>query len=215
MQYEKLPFYCLSCGIMGHSELECDKPVIRNSSGKLPYDIKLRAPEVKKKKIQSFTEAVAESFGSGSLASSKQSWSSMHRSDPKNGASRDDEEEVLSPLKNPPVKSNGGSMGATVASRELFPGNNKDDYQIVLWKRKVKGSASGTSVTPDLNVLAPESVALVQAGLVTVRVNQLGKNGGEVDGNVFEVSPKKQKRSKSHSNARSTAAASGSPRRAQ
>jgi hypothetical protein len=71
MQYEKLPFYCLSCGIMGHSELECDKPVIRNSSGKLPYDIKLRAPEVKKKKIQSFTKAVAESFGSGSLASSK------------------------------------------------------------------------------------------------------------------------------------------------
>jgi hypothetical protein len=139
----------------------------------------------------------------------------MHRSNPKNGASRDDEEEVLSPLKNPPAKSNGGSMGATVASCELFPGNNKYDYQIVLWKRKVKGSASGTSVTPDLNVPAPESVALVQAGLVTVRVNQLGKNGGEVDGNVSEVSPKKQKRSKSHSNARSMAAASDSPRRAQ
>jgi hypothetical protein len=85
----------------------------------------------------------------------------MHRSNPKNGASRDDEEEVLSPLKNPPAKSNGGSMGATVASCELFPGNNKYDYQIVLWKRKAKGSASGTSVMLDLNVLALESVALV------------------------------------------------------
>jgi hypothetical protein len=139
----------------------------------------------------------------------------MHRSDPKNGAGRDDEEEVLSPLKNPPAKSDGGSMGAAVASRELFPGNNKDDYQILLRKRKAKGSASGPSVTPDLNVPAPESAALVQVGLVAERVNQLGKNGGEVDANVSEVSPKKQKRSKSHSNARSAAAASGSPRRAQ
>lgn len=41
LQYEKLPFYCLSYGIMGHSELECDKPVIRNEASKLPYDIKL------------------------------------------------------------------------------------------------------------------------------------------------------------------------------
>jgi hypothetical protein len=56
---ERLPFYCLSCGIMGHSELECDKPVVRNASGKLPYDIKLRAPEVRKKKTQSFHEAAA------------------------------------------------------------------------------------------------------------------------------------------------------------
>lgn len=48
IQYKKLLFYCLSCGIMGHSELECDKPVIRNDLGKLAYDTKLRAPEVKK-----------------------------------------------------------------------------------------------------------------------------------------------------------------------
>jgi len=37
LQYEKLSFYCLSRGIMGHSELECDKPVVHNASGKLPY----------------------------------------------------------------------------------------------------------------------------------------------------------------------------------
>ena len=33
IQYEKLPFYCLSCGVMGHSKLECDKPVVRNTLG--------------------------------------------------------------------------------------------------------------------------------------------------------------------------------------
>lgn len=26
-QYEKLPFFCFSCGIMGHLELDCENPV--------------------------------------------------------------------------------------------------------------------------------------------------------------------------------------------
>jgi hypothetical protein len=49
--YEKLPYYYLSCGIMGHSELKCEQLVVRNDRGKLPYDLKLRALKVKKKKI--------------------------------------------------------------------------------------------------------------------------------------------------------------------
>lgn len=28
LQYEKLPYYCLACGIVGHLELECEKPVV-------------------------------------------------------------------------------------------------------------------------------------------------------------------------------------------
>lgn len=64
LQYEKLPYYCKSCGIMGHSELDCENPVARNALGKLPYDIKLRAPD--EKKFQSFSAAAAESYGSGS-----------------------------------------------------------------------------------------------------------------------------------------------------
>jgi hypothetical protein len=71
IQYEKLPFFCLSCGIMGHLELDCDKPVVCNASSKLPYDIKFQAPETRKKKPQSFPAAIAESFGSGSSAGSK------------------------------------------------------------------------------------------------------------------------------------------------
>jgi hypothetical protein len=38
IQYEKLPFYCFGCGIMGHSEVECLHPVERDEQGKLPYD---------------------------------------------------------------------------------------------------------------------------------------------------------------------------------
>lgn len=30
-QYEKLPFLCFSCGILGHGGLVCDKPTQRNA----------------------------------------------------------------------------------------------------------------------------------------------------------------------------------------
>lgn len=134
--------------------------------------------------------------------------------DLKNGAGRDEEEEVLSPLKNPTEKSDSGSLGAADASRQLFQGR-KDDSQIILRKRKAKGSSASPSLMPDLNVPAPESAAIVPVGLVTERVNQLGKNAGDVGAGVSEVSPKKQKRSKSQTNVTSAAAVSSSPRRAQ
>lgn len=51
IQYEKLPFYCFSCGVIGHTELECAEPECRNEGGKLPYDVKLRAPEEKKRRM--------------------------------------------------------------------------------------------------------------------------------------------------------------------
>lgn len=45
-QYEKVPFFCFSCGLMGHSELECPTPAHR-VGGRLPYQIgpPIRAPK--------------------------------------------------------------------------------------------------------------------------------------------------------------------------
>jgi len=186
LQYEKMSFYCLSCGIMGHSELECGKPVVRNASGKLPYNIKLRAPEVrKKKKTQSFHEAAAESYGSGSSIGSKKSKGSMSRSNdlrsknPVHDDRREEEEEVLSPLKNQGSKSDSDTRKAADASRSLFQ-SKKDESQIVPRKRKAKGSGGSSSLTPDLNLPVIDTSTLVPAGLVSERVNQLGKTGGEV-----------------------------------
>lgn len=110
-QYEKLPFYCFACGMIGHSELECLNPVARDEHGKLPYDVQLRAPEEKKRKVQSFAAAAAESFGSGSSSAPHTqktfSRASATRSSKGDDVSRDsasfvgdtEEQEVESPLK--------------------------------------------------------------------------------------------------------------------
>lgn len=71
VQYERLPFYCFACGVLGHSEVECDHPVARNEDGKLPYDVQLRAPEEKKKRVQTFAGAATESWGSGSSTAAR------------------------------------------------------------------------------------------------------------------------------------------------
>jgi hypothetical protein len=48
--YEKVPYFCFSCGIIGHSEIACSTPALRDEKGCLPYSEKLRAPEERKLK---------------------------------------------------------------------------------------------------------------------------------------------------------------------
>ncbi|KAK3129161.1 hypothetical protein QOZ80_6BG0472640 [Eleusine coracana subsp. coracana] len=63
IQYEKLPFYCFSCGLMGHLDSECKNPQPRDAEGKLPYEKKkLRAPDDRRKPM-SFGQAASESYG--------------------------------------------------------------------------------------------------------------------------------------------------------
>lgn len=45
IQFEKLSFYCFSCGRIGLTKLECPTPARKNALGKIPYEMKLRAPE--------------------------------------------------------------------------------------------------------------------------------------------------------------------------
>lgn len=86
LQYEKLPFFCFSCGIMGHSELECPNPSERDAEGKWEYDNKIRAPEERKRRIQSFAQAAAASDWSGT----------SNRSDSHNSSKEKSTEEFMS-----------------------------------------------------------------------------------------------------------------------
>jgi hypothetical protein len=51
VQYEHLPHYCFSCGIVGNSSVECKNQGERDVEGKLPYSAdRLVAPDERKKK---------------------------------------------------------------------------------------------------------------------------------------------------------------------
>jgi hypothetical protein len=170
LQYEKLPYYCSSCGVMGHSHLECDKPLIRNEDGKLPYDVKLRVYDPKKKKLQSFADAATETFGSASSSSSKQPRGSANLSGERNRSAgihddlnREEEGEVSSPLKQPEPRQEREKevTGAReTASRQLFKAGVADHVRVPR-KRKSKNVSINSAQTSDLNLPIIDPLAVV------------------------------------------------------
>jgi hypothetical protein len=216
-QYEKLPFFCMSCGVMGHSQLECDKPLIRDVDGKLPYDVKkLRAPDPIKKKLQSFLEAATETFGSSSSSKSKQSRGSGNlfgdRRSMGGGNFQDQEvgdgEEVTSPPKSSgDASDNKMKEKRPAVAKPLFQERqNKRTFA----PRKRKSDGKGEAA-PDLNLLAVET-AVVPVGLVIDQISQLGNASNQVAG---EVEKQKKQKTITKSRAESARVAEGDPRRAQ
>jgi hypothetical protein len=48
IQYENLPYFCFSCGKIGHAFLVCSTSAERDEAGNLPYGASLRVPDKKK-----------------------------------------------------------------------------------------------------------------------------------------------------------------------
>jgi hypothetical protein len=130
--------------------------------------------------LQSFSDAAAETFGSSTSSKSKQSRSaSSDRRTARSGKSREpengEEEDITSPLKSVEdvVKNkmkNKMEERRPVSAKSLFQEDPMGKSAPAFHKRKSDGKECAA---PNLNVSATEN-ALVPAGLVNVRITQLG-----------------------------------------
>ncbi|TVU33125.1 hypothetical protein EJB05_24910, partial [Eragrostis curvula] len=176
----------------------------------LPYqtEIPLRAADDRRKQPQSFAQAAAESFGTGSSSSRnhqgcgdryKERCSEPRADKPQRAASdgsgtdKNVDDNATSSVK-------AGAAGPT--KEKVVPAGNQqlsEETRLPARKRKAKGSGSNSCMAPALNLLLTETNAIVPVGLVNVRVNQLDGNGELVDVPSEELI-KKQKRAVNNQN---------------
>lgn len=109
--YERVPYFCFSCGIIGHSEIECPTPAIRDDKGCLPYSEKLRAPEERRahKQTEWYVQGQGDSsprksYSTEAPGSSESKRSALRKSNDSDEVCRrgedDDDFAVSSPARN-------------------------------------------------------------------------------------------------------------------
>jgi hypothetical protein len=173
MTYERLPYYCFSCSLLGHSSLLCPNPCPRDKNGDLPYATKkLCAMDDNPKKSGDSCSTSFDEHASDPKVHSGDSCSSAAGSRSKNHEQPvgvDMESEVSSPLKGGrntgrgrgQANSSRGKGRSVGSSKELFALKNKKDGMA---GQKRKSNRTDRASSPDGQATDPtNALALVIA----------------------------------------------------
>ncbi|KAL6660850.1 hypothetical protein ACP70R_000234 [Stipagrostis hirtigluma subsp. patula] len=152
VKYEKLPNYCYSCGLIGHSSSECPNPAERDEKGFLLYGKDLRVSEDHRQKKGGEEKGavyVGRSGNSGGSNKGRQDQFGTSSQDKTGGSSNagymsnsKQESEAVSPLKKQSRRGKKKMPDDELksAGKELFPVKPKGQGI----KRKTKNSVVGT-----------------------------------------------------------------------
>lgn len=213
VMFERLPFHCFSCGLLGHSSVLCPSPGIRDGNGDLPYAAKkICVPEDGHKKSGgSKSSTASSSAGAEDMAGGARSTPSGRARAAAPVSSATAEGEVSSPLKRagrgrgraPSSRGRGrGRTGAT--NRELFTGG-QDKIGTSGHKRK-----SAKSPAPAMGC-EPEPTAANALALILVTDPQAASSGVE---QITDAESNKKQRT-SDSRSADPAVAAAQPRQTQ
>ena len=120
IQYENLPYFCFSCGLLGHADSYCPNPASRDANGRLPYGESMRVPLKKK----SWGSAPQRNFG-GHFGANKSQSEWEDENDVEKG------EEVTSPAK----------AGHGKVKNTVYQFNSRSNASYV--RNNVRGSGTG------------------------------------------------------------------------
>ncbi|KAM0872367.1 hypothetical protein ACQ4PT_038765 [Festuca glaucescens] len=138
VMYERLPTFCLSCGLLGHSSTGCPTPAERDADGLLPYHgPRLCVPDDRKKKT------AGTQSSQGSYPSDQGSRHSMGKGGPKvqtkdgsanNQKEKDGTGEVASPVKpklrqRKPRATAGAAAGVVQGNSSCVSGQKRKEYR--------------------------------------------------------------------------------------